>query len=91
MRRYPDAELRGAVDGQYVKVTGVKLLSPVAAFRWSHPTRGCPDVYMFPQNCTSIEDGVGNLQILSIVTSPGDVGILRNMLLIFTYQIFNLD
>ncbi|XP_039048798.1 uncharacterized membrane protein At1g16860-like isoform X2 [Hibiscus syriacus] len=23
MRRYPDAELRGAVDGQYVKVTGV--------------------------------------------------------------------
>lgn len=24
IRRYPDAELRGAVDGQYVKVTGVK-------------------------------------------------------------------
>ncbi|MBA0778402.1 hypothetical protein Gotri_006269 [Gossypium trilobum] len=23
MRRYPDAELRGAVDGQYVKITGV--------------------------------------------------------------------
>lgn len=23
VRRYPDAELRGAIDGQYVKVTGV--------------------------------------------------------------------
>ena len=23
LKRYPDAELRGAIDGQYVKVTGV--------------------------------------------------------------------
>ncbi|MBA0565701.1 hypothetical protein Golob_010565, partial [Gossypium lobatum] len=27
VKRYPDAELRGAVDGQYIKVTGMKLLS----------------------------------------------------------------
>lgn len=27
VRRYPDAELRGAIDGQYVKVTGVIFLS----------------------------------------------------------------
>ncbi|CDP04466.1 unnamed protein product [Coffea canephora] len=26
LRRYPDAELRGAVDGQYVKVTGLDVL-----------------------------------------------------------------
>jgi hypothetical protein len=27
VRRYPDAELRGALDGQYVKVTGVIFTS----------------------------------------------------------------
>jgi hypothetical protein len=27
VRRYPDTELRGAIDGQYVKVTGVILMS----------------------------------------------------------------
>lgn len=30
VRRYPDAELRGAIDGQYVKVTGVISLSPIS-------------------------------------------------------------
>jgi hypothetical protein len=27
VRRYPDTELRGAIDGQYVKVTGVISMS----------------------------------------------------------------
>lgn len=52
----------------------------MAAFHWSHLTRGSLDVYMFPQSCTSIKDGVGNLQILSNVASPGDVNILRYVL-----------
>lgn len=28
VRGYPEAELRGAIDGQYIKVTGVISLSP---------------------------------------------------------------
>lgn len=34
LRRYPDDELRGAVDGQYVKVTGVIALS-LCAQTWN--------------------------------------------------------
>ncbi|CAL5408263.1 unnamed protein product [Camellia sinensis] len=71
LRKYPDAELRGASDGQYVKVTG--RLSLVAVFLLNHLSRGYQDVYMCPQNCTSIEDGVGNLQVPHTISSHGDV------------------
>ncbi|CAL5345556.1 unnamed protein product [Camellia sinensis] len=109
LNRYPDAELRGAIDGQYVKVTGGNLdddalwekllpwllvsrktnerqiahygifsnyelvLSLVAVFPLNHLSRGYQDVSMFLQNCTSIEDGVANLQILNTASSHGDV------------------
>lgn len=33
LKRYPDAELRGAIDGQYVKVTGV-IFFPLILFLW---------------------------------------------------------
>ncbi|TQD69260.1 hypothetical protein C1H46_045207 [Malus baccata] len=35
VRRYPDAELRGAIDGQYVKVTGVITLPISLRFSFS--------------------------------------------------------
>ncbi|CAL5411838.1 unnamed protein product [Camellia sinensis] len=72
LNRYPDAELRGAIDGQYVKVTGL-VLSLVAVFPLNHLSRGYQDVSMFLPNCTSIEDGVANLQILNNASSHGDV------------------
>lgn len=49
----------------------------MAVFLWSHLTREYLGVYMFPQNCMNIEDGVENLQILNTVASPGDLDIQR--------------
>nr|GMD10149.1 uncharacterized membrane protein At1g16860-like [Ipomoea batatas] len=90
LKKYPDAELRGAVDGQYVKVTGMlkivdfdvignllEWLSLVAVFHLKPRFRGHQDVYMFPRNCMSTEVGVENLQILNTDSSHGDEGILR--------------
>lgn len=34
-------------------------------------------MYMFPQNCLNIEDGVENQQILNTVSSLGDAEIQR--------------
>ncbi|PPS11565.1 hypothetical protein GOBAR_AA09084 [Gossypium barbadense] len=42
MRRYPDAELRGAVDGQYVKVTG-----ELHFVQMTMPSRGDMLVFLF--------------------------------------------
>ncbi|THG23353.1 hypothetical protein TEA_006445 [Camellia sinensis var. sinensis] len=68
LRKYPDAELRGAIDGQ---------LSLVAVFLLNHLSRGYQDVYMCPQNCKSTEDGVGNLQVPHTISSHGDVDMQR--------------
>lgn len=62
----------------------------VAAFLWSHPTKGYQGVYMCPRNSMNIKDFVENLQILNIVASRGDLDIQRNMWLTFTYQTSNL-
>lgn len=61
-------------------------LSLAAAFLLNHLSKGFRDVYMFPQNCLNIEDGVENQQILNTVSSLGDAEIQRNMWLISTYQ-----
>lgn len=53
-------------------------LSHVAVFLLNHLSRGYQDVYMLPQNCTSIEDWVGKQQILSTVASLGDADMQRN-------------
>ncbi|KAF7113133.1 hypothetical protein RHSIM_RhsimUnG0157500 [Rhododendron simsii] len=54
-----------------------RLLSLVAVFLLNHLSRGYRDVYILPQNCTNIEDWVGNQQILSTVSSRGDADMQR--------------
>lgn len=45
-------------------------------------------MFMFPQNCMNIEDGVENQQILNTVSSPGDDVIQR---LVFVQLLMEYD
>ncbi|KAG6420493.1 hypothetical protein SASPL_117024 [Salvia splendens] len=86
LRKFPDSELRNAVDGQFVKVTGLFgnmcwfklcLLLLVAVHRLKLRIKECQDVCMFPLSYTNIEVMVEKRQMLSTVSSVGDAGTQR--------------
>ncbi|KAF2309038.1 hypothetical protein GH714_000225 [Hevea brasiliensis] len=67
VKRYPDAELRGAIDGQYVKVTGVVTCGSIPL---ESSYQRVPSVYTFPRSC--IKEG-STVSVMGVVRRHDNV------------------